>query len=235
MGQVRAAREAARFHLLVLLTLILAVGGVLTTINPITVTEYSVVFSAVALPLTYFPILVIANDPDYMGDKTNGRIIQPSREHLSRHHRHRLGRGDTADDLDEGGAVMADGRTLDLHLQLLDRQVIDPDGRLVCKVDDLELDVDETGRPFVTAILVGPRALGPRLGGRLGRWVSAIGRRLSDGQGEHPPRIDFALVSDIGSAITIVRRCDELGVTSLEHWVDAHVIARIPGSGHASE
>ena len=31
------------------------------------------VFSAVALPLTYFPILVIANDPDYMGDKANGR------------------------------------------------------------------------------------------------------------------------------------------------------------------
>ena len=57
-----------------LLTLIVAVGGVLTTINPITITEYSVVFSAVALPLTYFPILVIANDPDYMGDKCNGRV-----------------------------------------------------------------------------------------------------------------------------------------------------------------
>jgi Mn2+/Fe2+ NRAMP family transporter len=32
------------------------------------------VFSAVALPLTYFPILVVANDPDYMGDHVNGRI-----------------------------------------------------------------------------------------------------------------------------------------------------------------
>ena len=46
----------------------------LTTIDPIKVTEYSIVFSAVALPLTYFPILVISNDPDYMGDKVNGRI-----------------------------------------------------------------------------------------------------------------------------------------------------------------
>jgi Mn2+/Fe2+ NRAMP family transporter len=51
-----------------------AVGGVLTTIDPVKITEYSVVFSAVALPLTYFPILVIANDRDYMGDKANGRI-----------------------------------------------------------------------------------------------------------------------------------------------------------------
>jgi Mn2+/Fe2+ NRAMP family transporter len=33
-----------------------------------------VVFSAVALPLTYFPILVVANDRDYMGDHVNGRV-----------------------------------------------------------------------------------------------------------------------------------------------------------------
>jgi Mn2+/Fe2+ NRAMP family transporter len=43
----------------------------LTTIDPVKITEYSLVFSAVALPLTYFPVLVIANDPDYVGDKTN--------------------------------------------------------------------------------------------------------------------------------------------------------------------
>jgi Mn2+/Fe2+ NRAMP family transporter len=46
----------------------------LTTVDPIKVTEYSVVFSAVALPLTYFPILVIANDADYMREATNGRL-----------------------------------------------------------------------------------------------------------------------------------------------------------------
>jgi Mn2+/Fe2+ NRAMP family transporter len=73
-GKYVQPRQAARFHLVVLISLIIAVGGVLTTINPVTVTEYSVVFSAVALPLTYFPILVISNDPDYMGDKVNGRI-----------------------------------------------------------------------------------------------------------------------------------------------------------------
>jgi Mn2+/Fe2+ NRAMP family transporter len=73
-GKFVRPRQAARFHLVILLTLILAVGGVLTTIDPIKVTEYSVVFSAIALPLTYFPILVIANDADYMGDKINGRF-----------------------------------------------------------------------------------------------------------------------------------------------------------------
>ena len=33
------------------------------------------VFSAVALPLTYIPILVVANDPEYMGAAVNGRVL----------------------------------------------------------------------------------------------------------------------------------------------------------------
>jgi Mn2+/Fe2+ NRAMP family transporter len=73
-GKYVRPRQAARFHLVVLLTLLAAIAVVLTTIDPVTVTEYSVVFSAIALPLTYFPILVISNDPDYMGEKVNGRI-----------------------------------------------------------------------------------------------------------------------------------------------------------------
>jgi manganese transport protein len=73
-GKFVAPREASRFHLFVLLSLIAGAGVALTTLDPIKLTEYSIVFSAVALPLTYFPILVIANDAEYMGDKTNSRV-----------------------------------------------------------------------------------------------------------------------------------------------------------------
>jgi Mn2+/Fe2+ NRAMP family transporter len=38
------------------------------------VTEISVVFSAIALPLTYLPILIVANDPKNMGKRVNGRV-----------------------------------------------------------------------------------------------------------------------------------------------------------------
>src|SRR4051812_2942426 len=68
-------RDASRFHLVVLLSLIGAVLFGLTGVDPIKVTEYSIVLSAAALPLTYFPILVVANDPGYMGDLVNGRIV----------------------------------------------------------------------------------------------------------------------------------------------------------------
>jgi sporulation protein YlmC with PRC-barrel domain len=138
---------------------------------------------------------------------------------------------DQEDSVPTGGA----GRTFDVGLRLLDRQVIDADGQPVCKVDDLELELDEYGRPYITAILVGPRALGPRLGGRLGRWFIAVARRLSEGQDPQPPHIDFAHVTDIGSAITLSRRRDELDVTALETWVDTHLISRIPGSRHESQ
>ena len=74
MGQIRLPVRASRFHLLILTSSLLAVAVLLTTVDPIKVTEYSVVFSAVALPLTYFPILVVANDPDYMGTSVNGRL-----------------------------------------------------------------------------------------------------------------------------------------------------------------
>lgn len=66
--------QAARFHLVLVLVTVAAVGVLLTQVDPIMVTEMSVVFSAVALPLTYFPILVVANDADYMGRHVNGRL-----------------------------------------------------------------------------------------------------------------------------------------------------------------
>jgi Mn2+/Fe2+ NRAMP family transporter len=73
-GKFVAPRRAARFHAVVLLSTVVAVAVLLTTVDPVAVTEYSVVFSALALPLTYLPILVIANDPDYMGERVNGRL-----------------------------------------------------------------------------------------------------------------------------------------------------------------
>ncbi len=61
--------------MVVIVCLLLSILVLLTMVDPVKVTEYSVVFAAVALPLTYLPILIIANDPDYMGEKTNSRVL----------------------------------------------------------------------------------------------------------------------------------------------------------------
>ncbi|GIF48269.1 Mn2+/Fe2+ NRAMP family transporter [Asanoa ferruginea] len=73
-GKMLRPRQATRFHLVVLVSILIAVAALLTTIDPIQLTEYMLIFSAIALPLTYLPILVVANDRRYLGDKVNGRF-----------------------------------------------------------------------------------------------------------------------------------------------------------------
>jgi len=124
------------------------------------------------------------------------------------------------------------GRVFDLSLHLLDRQVLDRDGRMVCKVDDLEFERGADGSLYVAAILVGQRALSHRIGGRLGVWIRSIAQRLST---DDVPRIDFAQVDDIGSAIKLGASRDSLGVAPLEDWVREHIVSRVPGSRHDSE
>jgi hypothetical protein len=125
------------------------------------------------------------------------------------------------------------GRTIDAALQLLDRQLVDPDGRMVGKVDDLELalsDTDPSEPPVVTAILTGPSALAPRLG-RPGRMIASLLQAIR-GHAE-PDRIAFGAVVEIDDHIEVSVRGADLSNQVAERWVRDHVISHIPGAGHA--
>lgn len=65
--------HAPRFHVVCLVSVIAATGFILTTIDPVTVTLVSVVLGGAAIPLTYLPLLVVANDREYMGSYVNKR------------------------------------------------------------------------------------------------------------------------------------------------------------------
>ena len=73
-GRYRHPAGAPRFALSWVALLVCALAIVMTGVDPVMLTEYAVIFSAVALPLTYIPILLVANDPEYMGVHTNGRL-----------------------------------------------------------------------------------------------------------------------------------------------------------------
>lgn len=73
-GRGRGPRKAPRFTASWLLFLFLAMLVVLSGINPVEITEYSVVFAVVALPMTYLPILLMAGDRSFMAEHANGRI-----------------------------------------------------------------------------------------------------------------------------------------------------------------
>ena len=120
-----------------------------------------------------------------------------------------------------------------LALRLLDHQIDGPDGAALAKVDDIELELRETG-PVATALLCGPGALGPRLPGRLGRWTTAVWRRLSLDPNPTPMRIPLLAVTDIGAVITVNAEAASAvhQRLTLEHWLGEHLIGRLPGSGH---
>jgi manganese transport protein len=73
-GKKERPAGAARFTLSWLTIFALALLVVITGYDPVKLTEYSVIFSVVALPLTYLPILLVANDRTYMGTKVNGKL-----------------------------------------------------------------------------------------------------------------------------------------------------------------
>jgi manganese transport protein len=73
-GKLVKPKEAPRFHLIVFLTLIGATILVQTSVDPIKLTELTIALVAVVGPLTYFPILVLANDERYVGTRVNSRL-----------------------------------------------------------------------------------------------------------------------------------------------------------------
>jgi manganese transport protein len=73
-GRYRHASGAPRFTLTWMVLLVLALAIVMTGIDPVQLTEFAVIFSVVALPLTYLPILLVANDRAYMGKYKNGWV-----------------------------------------------------------------------------------------------------------------------------------------------------------------
>lgn len=120
------------------------------------------------------------------------------------------------------------GRTIDGYLELLDRQLLDNDGRMIGKVDDVELEQRDDGRIYVTALLSGPGALGPRLGGGLGTIVTSSWSRLS-GRSE-PARVDWSVVASVETAIRLAVGRTTVALDGFETWMRDRVIAAIPGA-----
>ena len=133
-----APADAARFHV-VMLTVVVACAAVLFTgVDPILVTEYSWCCSAIALPLTYLPILITwPTTPDYMGGDTSTVapstsqrrstfviILAASLAAIPLYDRDRSRPMSTSRN-DFPDAPRPRGRLVDARLHLLDRQLFD--------------------------------------------------------------------------------------------------------------
>jgi len=71
-GRYKGKAEAPRFTVAWLTTFAIALAIVLTGVGPLDLVEYAVISSILVLPLTYFPLLLVASDRKYMGQHVNG-------------------------------------------------------------------------------------------------------------------------------------------------------------------
>ena len=121
-------------------------------------------------------------------------------------------------------------------LHLLDRQLLDREGRQTGNIDDIELTPSDDGRSlYASAIYSGPGALSRRFGSRrLGAWLERMHNDLDAELGRISP-IPFDRVTDLGSSVEIAADAHELPADATEKWLRDHFISHIPGSGHAPE
>jgi sporulation protein YlmC with PRC-barrel domain len=89
---------------------------------------------------------------------------------------------------------------------LLDKLVLDRDGREMGRVDGVLLDAGDGGVRHVVAIEIGAAVLFRRVGPWLGRWASGVERAL--GIEGRPIRVPFDAILDIGAHIRVDRKAE---------------------------
>lgn len=136
-------------------------------------------------------------------------------------------------------------QVIDASYSLLDRQLVALDGRLVGKVDDLELTDPEfgddeagdprPGTPVIVAILSGPEALAPRLDGKVGALLFGTWRRLHPEENPRPRRIPFEQVARLGDHVELAVSSDDLDEQRTNRWISERLISRLPGADRAAQ
>jgi hypothetical protein len=93
---------------------------------------------------------------------------------------------------------------LDLGLRVVDRQLLDSEGRRCGKVDDLALEGGPGTELMVVAILSGPDVWRARAGvlGRVAAWIGGGGR----------VRVPWEEVAHVAAHVKLKRRASELGL-----------------------
>lgn len=119
-----------------------------------------------------------------------------------------------------------------ISLRLLDRRVVDADGEPLGRVDDLAFERDGDRPPRLASILMGPEALGARLGGVFGSVVSGAGRLRPDGASA--PEVAVADLDTVDIEVRLHAHRHDLPFPRSEGWIRDHVVGRIPGAERSS-
>lgn len=110
---------------------------------------------------------------------------------------------------------------------LLDKAVVDRNGREMGRVDRVVLELSGKAAPRVVAIEIGASALGARLGDAVGRWVAGWLHGLNADQGQ-PLRIPLNAILSMADKVTVDFAFGETPAANIERKL-RRVIGALPG------
>lgn len=113
---------------------------------------------------------------------------------------------------------------MDLVCDVLDKRVVDRNGRAMGRVDGIVLEQRAGQPPRVSALLVGPSALGHRLSPALGRWIEAMERALGIAE-RRPARIAFKQVLETEPDVNVDLSVADTAVDIVEQKLRGWIIA----------
>jgi sporulation protein YlmC with PRC-barrel domain len=110
---------------------------------------------------------------------------------------------------------------IDIVLRVLDRQLLDADGRRCGKVDDLAIDGGPGESPQVVALLVGP-VYWPQRAGRIGSLAGFFGRKRK-------VRVAWKDVAALDSAVRLEKPAAALGLGRGDERLGRY-LGKVPGA-----
>jgi sporulation protein YlmC with PRC-barrel domain len=117
---------------------------------------------------------------------------------------------------------------VDVVRDVLDKSVVDQNGRDMGRVDGIVVDV-QTNQPLrLAAIVIGPAALGDRLHPGLGAFVRRVEQWLGLDR-NRPALIAFAEIDSIEGKVRLGLSISDTAVAAIEQRLRAWIL-RLPGA-----
>jgi hypothetical protein len=120
---------------------------------------------------------------------------------------------------------------LDLVRDVLDKQLVDPDGEPLGRADGVIIELfDDGSAPQVRAIETGVPALARRLPRRLGIVMRWVARKIGP-RGGRPYRIRWSRVISIDANVRVGLKANTSPTTASQRWARDHFTSHVPFSG----
>jgi sporulation protein YlmC with PRC-barrel domain len=117
---------------------------------------------------------------------------------------------------------------MDLVHDVLDKKIVDRNGREMGRVDSIVIEVRDDAPPRVTALEIGPAVLAYRILPALGRIVSGMEHAFGIDEGR-PLRIPIGKTLGIDEHVKVDVAMGQTSAATVERYL-RRLVGRIPGS-----